>query len=117
MPSGWYCLSCVNNLIVQFEDNPIDQGLRLAQALLVARNATGDGPKNAMTGAITAPEDDNDCHQDQMPAAHGVKFMRLSGGHLMPVTLRGNIARMIPGGGISLLFSLYNFTLGQIDGG
>jgi hypothetical protein len=32
--------------------------------------------------------------------------------------LQGNIARMIPGGGgISLLSSLYNFILGQIDGG
>ncbi len=50
-----------------------------------------------------------------MPVAHGVKFARLSGGHLTPVTLRGNIARMIPGGGISLLSSLYDFILGHID--
>jgi hypothetical protein len=94
----WYHLSCVNNLIVQFKDNPIDQGLQLAQVLLVARNATGSGPKNAMTAAIAAPEDDDDRRQDQTPAPHSVKFARLSGGHLMPVTLRGDITRMIPGG-------------------
>ncbi len=85
--------------------------------LLAARNAAGGIPKNAMTGAIAEPEDDNDRHQDRTPAAHGVKFARLSGGHLTPVTLWGDIARMIPGGGISLLSSLYDFILGQIDGG
>jgi hypothetical protein len=57
--AGWYRLSCVNNLIVQFEDNPIDQGSRLARALLAARDAVGSGPKNAMRGAIAAPEDDD----------------------------------------------------------
>jgi hypothetical protein len=62
VPAGWYRLSCINNLIVQFKDDPINQGSRLAQALLAARNAVGGGPKNAMTGAIAAPEDDNDCH-------------------------------------------------------
>ncbi len=102
------------HLIVQFEDDPINQGLRLARALLAARNADGGSPKNAMTGAIAAPEDDNDCRQDQMPAAHGMKFARLLGGHLMPVTLRGDIARMIPGGAISLLSSSYDFILGKI---
>ncbi len=117
MPAGWYRLSCINNLIVLFKDDPIDQGLQLARALLTACNAAGGGPKNAMTGAIAAPEDDDDCRQDRTPAAHGVKFARLLGGHLTPVTLRGNIARMIPGGGISLLSSSYDFILGQIDGG
>jgi hypothetical protein len=34
----------------------------------------------------------------------------------MPVTPRGNIARMILGRVISLLSSLYDITLGQIDG-
>jgi hypothetical protein len=52
-----------------------------------------------------------------MPAAHGVKFARLSRGHLTPVTLRGDIARMIPRGAISLLSFLYNFVLGQVDSG
>jgi hypothetical protein len=89
----------------------------LARALLAARNAAGGGPKNAMTGAIAAPEDDDDRRRDRIPAAHGVKFARLSGGHLTPVTLRGDIARMIPGGGISLLSSSYDFILGQINGG
>ena len=46
-----------------------------------------------------------------------MKFARLSGGHLTPVMLRGNITRMILGGAISLLSSLYNFILGQINGG
>jgi hypothetical protein len=116
-PAGWYHLSCVNNLIFQFEDIPIDQGSRLARALLAARDAAGGVLKNAMTGAIAAPEDDDDRHQDRTPAAHGMKFARLSGGHLTPVTLRGDIARMIPGGAISRLSSLYDFILGQIDGG
>ena len=48
---------------------------------------------------------------------HGVKLLRLLGGHLTLVTLRGDIARMIPRGAISLLLSLYNFVLGQVDGG
>jgi hypothetical protein len=39
------------------------------------------------------------------------------GGHLTPVMLRGDIARMILGGAFFLLSSLYNFILGQIDGG
>jgi hypothetical protein len=53
-PAGWYRLSCINNLIIQFKDNPINQGLWLARALLMARDAAGGGPKNAMTGAIAA---------------------------------------------------------------
>ncbi len=60
-PAGWYRLSCVNNLIIQFKDNPINQGLRLVRALLTACNAAGGSPKNAKTGAITAPEDDDNC--------------------------------------------------------
>ncbi len=57
--AGWYRLSCINNLIIQFEDDHINHGLRLAQALLAARNAAGGGPKNAMMGAIAAPEEDD----------------------------------------------------------
>jgi hypothetical protein len=98
-PAGWYHLSCINNLIIQFKDDPIDQELRLVRALLAAHDAAGGSPKNAMVGAITAPEDDKDCHRDRTPAVHSVKFARLSGGHLTPVTLWGNTARMIPGGG------------------
>jgi hypothetical protein len=88
----------------------------LARALLAARDAAGGGPKNAMTAA---PEDDDNRRRDQTPAAHGMKFARLLGGHLTPVTLRGDIARMIPGGAISLFLfsSLYDFILGQINGG
>jgi hypothetical protein len=69
-----------------------------------------------MAGAITAPEDANDdCHQDGTPATHGVKFKKLSGGHLTPVTLQGDIVRMIPRRAISLLLSSYVFVLGQVD--
>jgi hypothetical protein len=80
VPAGWYHLSYINNLIVQFEEDPIDHGLQLAWALLAARDATGGGPKNAMMGAIAAPEDDDDLSQDRTPAAHSVKFARLLGG-------------------------------------
>jgi hypothetical protein len=51
-----------------------------------------------MTGAIVAPEDGDDRLRDRTPATHGMKFARLLGGHLMPVTLWGDIVRMIPGG-------------------
>jgi hypothetical protein len=88
----------------------------LARALLTARDAAGGGPKNVMTGAIAALEDDDDRSRYRTPAAHSVKFARLSGGHLTPVTLWGDIARMIPGGAIFLLSSSYDFILGQIDG-
>jgi hypothetical protein len=88
------------------------------RTLLAAHNAVGGSPKNATAGTIMAPEvNDDDCCQDGTPATHGRKFVRLLGGHLTPVTLRGNIARMIPRGAISLLLSSYNFVLGQIDGG
>ena len=118
MLAGWYRCSCGNNLVVQFEDDPLDQGLRLARALLAARDAAGGGPKNATAGTIAAPEDeDDDPRQDGTPVAQGVKFARLSRGHLTPVTLRGDIARMITRGAISLLSSSYDFVLGQVDGG
>ncbi len=67
----------------------------------MACDAAGGSPKNAVMGAIAAPEDDDDRRRDRTPAAHGVKFARLSEGHLTSMTLRGNIARMIPGGGAS----------------
>ncbi len=90
----------------------------MARVLLAARDAASGGSKNAKAGTIAAPEDDDDdpC-QDGTPVAQGVKFARLSRGHLTPVTLRGDIARMIPRGAISLLLSSYDFVLGQVDGG
>ncbi len=86
--------------------------------LLAACDAAGDGPKNGMADAIAAPEEDNNgCRQDRTLAAHGVKFARLSGGHLAPVTLQGDITRIITRGAIYLLLSSYNFVLGQVDSG
>ena len=104
---GWYLRSCRNNLIVQFEDDPIDQGSRLARTLLAAYDAEGDDvEKNSkISSTIAASEDDDDRRRDETPAKHGVKFARLSGGHLTPVTLRGDIASMIPRRAISLLSS------------
>jgi hypothetical protein len=101
---GSYGRSCRNNLIVQFEDDPIDQGSRLARALLMAH----DAGMNATSSII----DD----ASRVEAPHGVKFARLSGGHLTPVTLRGDIAKMIPKRAFSLLSSSYDFILEQIDG-
>jgi hypothetical protein len=46
-PARWYRLSCINNLIVQFKDDHINQGLWLGRVLLVARDAAGSSPKNA----------------------------------------------------------------------
>jgi hypothetical protein len=113
LPARWYRCSCSNHLIIQFKDNPINQESRLALTLLMARDAAGGGPKNKTAGTIAASEDDDDnCCRDGMPAAHGVKFGRLSGGHLTPVTLWGDIARMIPRGAISLLLTLYDSVLG-----
>jgi hypothetical protein len=102
--TGSYSRSCRNNLIVQFEDDPIDQGSRLARTLLMAYEADVNATSSA----------ENDA--PQVEAQHGVKFARLSGGHLTPVTLRGDIAKLIPRRALSLLSSSYNFVLEQIDG-
>jgi hypothetical protein len=102
--TGSYSRSCRNNLIVQFGDNPINQGSRLARTLLMANDADMNGTSSA----------ENDA--PQVKVQHGVKFAWLSGGHLTPVTLRGNIAKLIPRRALFLLSSLYNFVLEQIDG-
>jgi hypothetical protein len=102
--TGSYGRSCRNNLIVQFEDDPIDQGSRLARTLLMAYDADVNATSSAVDDA------------PQVEAPHGVKFARLSGGHLTPVTLRGDIAKLIPRRAFSLLSSSYNFILEQIDG-
>ena len=106
---GWYRRSCRNNLIVQFEDDPIDQGSRLARTLLAAYDAEGDDVEkenSTISNIASSGDDDDDRRRDDAPATtHGVKFARLSGGHLTPVTLRGDIASMIPRRAISLLSS------------
>jgi hypothetical protein len=105
-PDGCYSQSCRNNLIVQFEDDPIDQGSRLAR-LLTAYN-------NEITRNSTSAAADNVCNDERV---HEVKFARLSGGHLTPITLHGGIASSTPRGIVSLLSSSYNFILEQLVDG
>ena len=89
---------CRSHLVVQFKDDPIDQGSRLARSLLDKRDSE---PKTV--NPSEEPESEND-----------VKFARLSGGHLTPVTLKESISRILPRGAVSVLSSSYNYLLGQI---
>ena len=89
---------CSSHLVVQFKEDPIDQGSRLARSLLDTRHSE---PKS--TNASDEPECVND-----------VKFARLSGGHLTPVTLKESISRLLPRGAVSVLSSSYNYLLGEI---
>ena len=99
---GWYGQSCRNNLIVQFDADPIDQGSRLARTLLTARDA-------ALNSSKTCDDD------DQIQPLHDVKFARLAGGHLAPVTIQESIAKLIPKAAVTLISSSYNFMLQQLD--
>lgn len=101
-PDGWYGQSCRNNLIVQFDADPIDQGSRLARTLLTARDA-------ALNSSKTGDDD------DQIQPVHDVKFARLAGGHLTPVTMQDSIAKLIPKAALTLISSSYNFMLQQLD--
>jgi len=101
---GWYSQSCQNNLIVQFDQDPIDQGSRLARTLLAAYDAE-------LNSTATDMETDGDRDEP----LHDVKFARLPGGHLTPVTLQDGIAKLLPRGAVSLLSSSYNFILKQLD--
>ena len=104
----WYGKSCRNNLIVQFDDDQIDQGSRLARTLLSAYSAELN-----TTSSITG-EDDSSRPKDK--TLSGVKFARLSGGHLTPVTAREDIEKVLPRKAVSLLSSSYNFLAEQVDG-
>lgn len=104
----WYGKSCRNNLIVQFDDDQIDQGSRLARTLLSAYSAELN-----TTSSITE-EDDSSRPKDK--TLSGVKFARLSGGHLTPVTAREDIEKVLPRKAVSLLSSSYNFLAEQVDG-
>ena len=103
-PDGCYRHSSRSNLIVQFDDDPIDQGSRLARTLLTAYDEVEEE-----SNSTKVKEDDD----DSLP--HDVKFARLSGGHLTPVTVREGIAKVLPRGAVSLLSSSYNFILKQLD--
>ncbi|KAL9183721.1 hypothetical protein ACHAXT_004577 [Thalassiosira profunda] len=101
---GWYSQSCQNNLIVQFDLDPIDQGSRLARTLLTAYS----GEWNASNSA--------DADGDRADSLHDVKFARLPGGHLTPVTVQEGVAKVLPRSAVSLLSSSYDFILDQLDG-
>lgn len=88
-----YRKACQNNLIVQFDQDPIDQGSRLTRTLLAS--SSQDEPT------------------DHPPA--DIKFARLQGGHLTPVTLQDGIAKFLPKGALSLVSSSYDFILQQFD--
>jgi len=104
-PDGCYRQSSRSNLIVQFDDDPIDQGSRLARTLLTAYDEVEEE-----SNSTKVKEDDDD---SSLP--HDVKFARLPGGHLTPVTVREGIAKVLPRGAVSLLSSSYNFILKQLD--
>ncbi|KAL7524694.1 hypothetical protein ACHAXR_002841 [Thalassiosira sp. AJA248-18] len=98
---GWYSQSCQNNLIVQFDEDPIDQGSRLSRTLLAAYKAELLNSTNSV--------------DEEGYRLHDVKFARLPGGHLTPVTLQEGIAKLLPRGAVSLLSSSYDFVLTQLD--
>jgi len=100
---GRYNRNCKNSLIVQFDQDPIDQGSRLARTLLAACNAELNS---------TSIEEKDD---QRKSASHDVKFARLSGGHLTPVSFRDGISKLLPRGAVSLLSSSFNFILKQLD--
>ena len=83
-----YRKACQNNLIVQFDQDPIDQGSRLTRTLLA--------------------EVDDEPRPD-------IKFARLQGGHLTPVTLQDGISKFLPKGAMALFSSSYDFILQQFD--
>ena len=93
LTSDVYGKACRNNLIIQFDQDPIDQGSRLARML------------------ISTSETDEDTNL--LPS--DTKFARLSGGHLTPVTFQDGIAKFLPKSAMSLFSSSYNFILQQFD--
>ena len=100
---GRYSQSCQNNLIIQFDEDPIDQGSRLTRTLLAAYKAELD---------LTSLDEVGSSNNEHM---HDVKFARLSGGHLTPVTVQEGIAKILPRGAVSLLSSSYDYVLRQLD--
>eukprot|EP00986_Skeletonema_menzelii_P007346 scaffold2856_cov121-Skeletonema_menzelii.AAC.3 len=83
-----YRKACRNNLIIQFDQDRIDQGSRLTRTL--------------MADATDQPRPD-------------IKFARLHGGHLTPVTLQDGISKFLPKGAMALFSSSYDFILQQFD--
>ena len=105
-PDGRYSRSCRHNLIVQFNQDPIDQGSRMARTLLTAYS-------EELLNSTSSVDNDNKEGQ-QGEHLHNVKFARLPGGHLTPVTLQDGIAQILPRGAISLLSSSYDFIIQQL---
>ncbi|KAL3796935.1 hypothetical protein HJC23_000688 [Cyclotella cryptica] len=101
-PRGGYSRSCRNTLIVQFDEDPIDQGSRLARVLLnVSRNET-----NSSDLVFNESQIDD--------ALHDVKFARLRGGHLTPVSFSDGIGKILPRGAMSMITSSSDFLVQQL---
>lgn len=94
--SDGYSSSCQNTLIVQFDEDPIDQGSRLARTLLNVSNKT-DSLKNEPSTSL-----------------HDVKFARLKGGHLTPVSFRDGIAKILPSKALAVLTSSSDYLVQQL---
>eukprot|EP00956_Cyclotella_meneghiniana_P027182 scaffold60435_cov69-Cyclotella_meneghiniana.AAC.4 len=94
---GGYKNCCQNTLIVQFDEDPIDQGSRLARTLLQVDNTI-------------------DSSEDVQPnnASHDVKFARLNGGHLTPVSFRDGIAKILPSKALAVLTSSSDYLVQQL---
>ena len=94
---GGYKNCCQNTLIVQFDEDPIDQGSRLARTLLQVDNTM-------------------DSSEDVQPnnASHDVKFARLNGGHLTPVSFRDGIAKILPSKALAVLTSSSDYLVQQL---
>jgi hypothetical protein len=99
-PSGGYSRSCRNTLIVQFDEDPIDQGSRLARVLINVNQ--------------TNLPDSADEEAEPNSALHDVKFARLKGGHLTPVSFRDGIGKILPQRAMSVITSSSDFLLQQL---
>ncbi|KAL7508236.1 hypothetical protein ACHAXN_007751 [Cyclotella atomus] len=92
-----YSSNCKNTLIVQFDEDPIDQGPRLARTLLKVSNNT--------------ELHDDDRHTNLV---QDVKFARLKGGHLTPVSFRDGIAKLLPSKALAVLTSSSDYLVQQL---
>jgi hypothetical protein len=93
-PREGYGSCCRNTLIVQFDEDPIDQGSRLARTLSKAQ--------------VTNETDSSEYN------VHDVKFARLKGGHLTPVSFRDGIANVLPSKALAVLTSSSDYLVQQL---
>lgn len=95
---GYYSTCCQNTLVIQFDEDPIDQGSRLARTLL-----------NAYKNETNAADD-----VDTNEPLHDVKFARLQGGHLTPVSFQDGIAKILPKSALGIITSSSDYILQQL---